>query len=519
LGKLRKKDPVCAAKRVGLNCGSCELGYFAVGDNECEDCKEGGNASAFILVAIGTIFILGVFNVVTNKPRSPNAAKLEEMILGSVASSMSIFFLQSLGIFGRLRFKWPTAVVSVFVSSSIFLFNLDVLRMPCLMRDTFALSYIQRLVLPWFIAAGLGVVFLGAKIFSKVGVTYKDKNRRNSKLPLRLGSPTIWDQASYCQTMGQVINTLYITLAATVLSIFECQTNPYPNTVSVLRGYPSIVCGSAAHNDLMPAFCLGVLFYIIGIMALFAYMLKIAPKKFAAKDLVFQKTIRFLVHKYHPVRYWWSLVIVVRAFALSLVTVVAPDNAWHQFYLLQAVLVVSLVLQLRARPNNHHIANEVEGLELGLLVMLVALGAFFINPPADDTKTGDVLSGFIMAIFIVVAVIMFLAICVVIYFFLRPGESHRLKKKQAQDLEPRMRRVAETITETPHEVILSLFTRCSFIDIENLKAVIDFFDVELRGVLPGNLIQVRLPIQQSSIVASWTLERVSGSGRPGQVHV
>ena len=82
-----------------------------------------------------------------------------------------------------------------------------------------------------------------------------------------------------------------------------------------------------------------------------------------------------------------------------------------------------------------------------------------------------------------------------------------------------MRRVAETIIETPHEVILSLFTRCSFIDIENLKAVIDFFDVELRGVLPGNLMQVRLPIQQSSIVVSWNLERVSAPKGPGQIWV
>mmetsp|Transcript_73551 Transcript_73551/g.213043 ORF Transcript_73551/g.213043 Transcript_73551/m.213043 type:complete len:1193 (-) Transcript_73551:47-3625(-) len=357
-------DTICAEHREGLNCAICEAGYQGSTDGStCEKCdRRVGVAVPFVV--IGLILVVGALHYLWNHGRSEQVEAVEGALFSETAGT-SLQFIQTLAIFRVTLIRWPKAFRDLLDMLSIVLFDLGVFQAGCVLEPSLAVVYGASLLIP--------IMFI--LVVASWWVWSRLAHRCCRRFPRFMPSELV-------STAGLVFVAVYIAVCESTLALVDCYTGP--NEKMVVRQYPFSLCSGSQYMSTIPLFVFGVLLYLVSVLGSMVYVLYIAPMHYHMP--AFRTAIRFMVYKFRPSCWWFSLVLNLRSFSLSMVTVIFPDSMQLQFVCLVLILCVSIVVHVSYDPYTQRWANVLETCELLGLLAILLLGLASATDDEESTS-------------------------------------------------------------------------------------------------------------------------------------
>jgi len=474
-GQKSVEDPVCGKdshrNQDKINCGLCEEDYFDE-DGQCVTCGDASGSLMFPLSCILAWLFCGLIHYLWNN-KGTAQVEAAEGVLASVTFGLTLGFIQALGIFNRLRFSWPIEFQDLLNVFSLFLVDIDLLRPGCVMPKGLATSYITKLLVPIFFC----VVFL----------TWRPASLILNKVTKGKFMVFHWD--GILNSLGMVIQALYISFAASTLSLVECYGSP--NGQTTIRGYPYAECDSSEFYYMIPVFIIAVIVYIIGIFSIFCYGAFIAPKRYV--EDMFRVRIRFLVFKFRPNKYWYGVILMIRSFLLAMVGVLFPDDVFHQFIGMNAILVTGLFVHLVLSPYADRFANNLESAELCVLLAIMSIGSWFMTDRDFESNEAHTYSIILVLLTSYVFICVFVVFCWAMYLAQFPKKALDMHEKEVDDVLPRLKNICNIISGSEDYQIKDVIQNASYIDRWHVYSMASFFALELCGLQTTSMSHWRLP--------------------------
>ena len=328
-------------KAPNFRCSTCREGFYRRG-GLCAACPSG--AAAIIVVYVGLIMLAAV-----------GAYLLQKLNVNIAVASIGVDFAQVVAVFASTKVKWPPAVAEFFHVLSAFNLNVEIVAPECFMPGvSFTSKFAGIVLLPVTVMAVFLAVHFGV-------VAYKSliKGRRRD-----LNRHTHVMTASCLMLMY----FLYIYETRTLLEVFNCA----PTTPPDGKEYLAVVfeeCGKPGGTQatLLPFSIIGLLLYTCGYPSFVAWNLfrnrekimedQLLRAKGAGNDRLtnphayeLRKTFSRVYYQFKPDLFWWSLIILLRKFAISFVSVMFNKNAAFQMAACLLVLLCAYGMHLRALP-------------------------------------------------------------------------------------------------------------------------------------------------------------------------
>lgn len=146
-----------------------------------------------------------------------------------------------------------------------------------------------------------------------------------------------------------IIFTFFAGIVSMSLTVFKCHTNPgsSPPTLNVDE---SIVCFESQWYDTVGIGVAAFLFYCVGFGTLFAIIIIKSPAKF--QDPQFQMRWKFLLIKYRPDVWWWSMVLIGKGIVNN-IGFIFLDTGIAQLYWIMTVVFIYSLLAISWLPWRH----------------------------------------------------------------------------------------------------------------------------------------------------------------------
>ena len=153
--------------------------------------------------------VLALFMLHVSWNQKPKHVEASETVLGSVTFGTTLAFVQTLNIFGKLQINWPVELKAILDFFAIFLFDFDLLRVDCLLSQSLSLSFLIQVFSPLVIAG----IFLAFYLLSQL---------------LRPCCSHVRGFSIYSilNSYGLFFQTIYISIASSSVSLFECTASP-----------------------------------------------------------------------------------------------------------------------------------------------------------------------------------------------------------------------------------------------------------------------------------------------------
>jgi len=491
-GQSLASDPVCAANYdpASTNCGRCKEEFFAK-DGKCEPCGD-SNGAILPIVAVALFFVFGAIHFVLDWTGKREADRIHTggrgnsdvaggAVLLSVTVGVAVFKAQAMAVLQGTEVEWPSGFKNILEVSRLLLVDLSGLRMSCMVRPTLASSYTTRVFLPFVVIAFALAWMALSRLMTKI----------NPRFPR-------FELAGMINTVGGITQALYIGLVASVVSLIECY--PSPDGSKQIRGYPYVTCGSSDHHAMIPVMIFGLLAFVVGIITAFAYLIYMVPFKYQNRD--FQIMVRFLVIKYSPSTFWFSLVFIARSFCLAMVTVVEAERGFMQLVWLQVIMVLFLIGHVSYSPYRFQAGNRLETCVMSLIIIMLAFSSWFAQPGVDKTTDfSKSLSTAIMSIFSLVVVILayFIGMCAFKVFTKK--DIHEKYRVAAEYDLANLQAIAMVISDQGDAVKALMFS-ASYMDRYYINQVTNYFQLELLGLKSKQFGNLRLPRNATNFVAA-----------------
>lgn len=482
-------DAICAPNMVGLNCGLCQPGYYRSGQHECQECSDNHWTGPFVFLAF--FLICGAFHYAWH--RHSSHVEATENLLGSITLGVTLSFFQSLGVFDTLNFSWPQIFQSLLDVLKVLFFDLSVLGPDCVLTPGLASSYLMPMSLPLVIAG----TFLSWYLLSR-SLHFLSR----SKFPA-------FEFSGIVNSTGLITQAIYISICATTVSMLDCYESSVTGTSRVIRSRPYAVCWSAEYKSMVPLIVLGIIFYVVGIFAVFTWAVAVAPSQYV--NAQFRTKIKFLVFKYRPNTWWYGIIYMIRALALSMVSVIFPDDAFQQFLLMLTIFVFALCVHLKLMPLADGLSNNMEAFEICLLIAVLGLGSYFMTDrdfSGQEKQTATTIGVLMM---VCVAACGFALSCVFawsVFLAQFPQAKRRMHRQTVDEVLPRLSMVCSILVATPHDQLEDLMHNATYIDRWHVCEMVNFLLLETHGLLPENLWERRLPKVTGKIERSITREEI-----------
>merc|ERR1740121_2340675 len=157
----------------------------------------------------------------------------------------------------------------------------------------------------------------------------------------------------------------------------------HPNGQRSIVAYSQVLCWQGEHWGL---FVVGVLLLLCA-LAFFAAVVSVvlrAPALQKASGVSeFFITFRFLINMYRTDKWWWSLVMIPRGLALSLIRVMFPNSPNVQVLTMIIFLVVYAVLVGVTRPWKVPLLNLLDSIISALIIMCLSAASAFMPEPTN----------------------------------------------------------------------------------------------------------------------------------------
>jgi len=112
----------------------------------------------------------------------------------------------------------------------------------------------------------------------------------------------------------------------------------------------------------------GIAFYVLGILTVFAYAIVNAPYLIGNES--FRKKFKFLIFRFRPECWFWGLVTLFRAFALSVARIIEKDDGMLQIAIMAVVVIVHTFLILWFMPWRDNYNNWLD-ITINMVLMYV----------------------------------------------------------------------------------------------------------------------------------------------------
>jgi hypothetical protein len=311
----------CGEKLEGLVCAVCEKGFYKVG-SECTVCTDFELSGFFKAMP----WILAPFAVILLHWKSRDLVHTWNGHKNSMACIIYLILVhfQTLGTIKACDLQFPQAMVGTAEGGRISMDVFDLFRPQCVGVLGFQQTFILRVMAPIMVMGVFVVTFILAKLLggsptSSTGNRAVDWVRHKLRMDV--------DILASCY--GGVFFTFYISIVANCVMLFQCYPHPAPNTKASLRAYPDIMCHEKEWMNMLVVGLLALIFICVGSLALFTFILWIAPRKF--QILSFQKRWKFLLIKFQPSVWWWAPVVLMKGVAMNITTAVfqiGPTQLW-----------------------------------------------------------------------------------------------------------------------------------------------------------------------------------------------
>mmetsp|Transcript_57396 Transcript_57396/g.122054 ORF Transcript_57396/g.122054 Transcript_57396/m.122054 type:complete len:1291 (+) Transcript_57396:186-4058(+) len=480
-------DELCADQRMGLNCAKCIDGW--VGSPTGSECSKCGALTQVILPILLLILIPGLatLHYFWNHGKAAQVEAVEGMLF-SLTAGTTLVFIQNLSLFERLNVRWSEDFQNLLNSLKFVLFDLSGLQLSCYWEATLLSSYSATLAVPILLALSVAAL----KPFSVL--LHRWTREHFPKFT--------WEEL--LNTGGLVLMTLYISVCESTLSIVDCYSGP--NGKGVVRNMPFATCSGDEYFAALPLFAFAVLLYFVAVTAAMVYVLWVAPVKFA--NNTFRASVRFLVFKFHPKAWWYSLVLNIRSLLLAMVTVAFPDNEADQVISMIIILTSSLWFHLLWMPYTEAFANWLECWEIFCLVLVLVVGG--LGAHAEDVTPYGVLC--------IILVSLVIAACIGVaawafYLAANPKIAHARHRKKAEAVMDHFAKACHMVSCSDLGLLKDIFVRESTsLELGQSTAIADWVLLHMTGIQPST--STRRRAQRSRTFSS---ERSSSIGSLGDV--
>lgn len=231
--------------------------------------------------------------------------------------------------------------------------------------DSFGLQYTAVIFLPTFMVLIVVATWAATNGLWKAGVLEANKP----------GS-IVMKKNHTINMVGIIVNALYVTLVKIVVAYFECKSNPSaPPTLTRYR-YLECDVGMPTDSSGLPAMIYGMLFYVIGVYALFIHGARNFPTKKDDRD--YRECWTFMLYRWRTDCYYWGCVVMTRNLLVGM-TAVFSEEARSQ--LLQAVVYILICSLLTGayHPWAEEVLNWYDMSTCFVLLLIGLFGVVFLS--------------------------------------------------------------------------------------------------------------------------------------------
>jgi hypothetical protein len=299
------------------------------------------------MFVVGILFI-GMFGFWLNK-KNINLALM----------SISVDYVQVLGLFARSKIEWPLILKDLFSYMSFFNFNLDLTAPECLAPSIdYRLKWIGTMILPmavfFLLLAGFGTIYVYQRFFRRAN----ERRRTAHKAP----------------TVGAALTLsyfMYLYVSRSVLDIFNCSpTDPpddWPHGYMQADFIPCQKVGGT-HLQLVPwawvFLFVYVLAYPFGIYSwlrhhrqvvkvdqlLRAYGYGHSEKTSDRRHFEFRRMFHKVYYHFKPGKWYWISVIISRKFFIAITALLFRSTPGYQLAMIVLVLFASYSFHIHHHP-------------------------------------------------------------------------------------------------------------------------------------------------------------------------
>jgi len=364
----------CLSHRQGIACGSCDEGYFQDTTGlfvECDSIKKVRGLS----LGIPWISVLLIFLMTADEKDVEQWFKAA-FLVGPLVYII-LWYMQTLASYSIMSLTLPSGSRAL---TGSFMFLVDwrsIVRPQCAEFNTFESNFAGILLIPAYFALIVAFAYVLSIALGKAHVFFR---RRGCVMVSFYG-------ASY--------SSLFLTISSLTFSLFACY--PHPNGKSSLRSAPAVLCNTDQWRSMVGAGVAGILVYCVFALSLMAFLIWAARKHYGS--ITFRLATKFLFVRFRIGCAYWSVLLLIKALAISLTTVLWSDPTsqlmWMDGVVLIYVPMVTSVMPWRSRWLTY--ADVVSNVAL---VFAFALGGFFSSSlPTDE----EVISRWLIAVTVLTA--------------------------------------------------------------------------------------------------------------------
>jgi hypothetical protein len=181
-----------------------------------------------------------------------------------------------------------------------------------------------------------------------------------------------------------VILTFFAGIVAMCITIFKCHDNP--NGKRTLLKDESIICGEDKWNTMLAVAIASCAVYIVGFGGMCCYIILVAPGRF--HQLAFQRRWKFLLIKYRPDVWWWTVCFCLKGFLMN-IGFIFLDSGVSQIMWVISVSGVYAGWAMFWNPWRHRQANFIEIYGHMILLAVLAILIWYAHDAVDNPSQID----------------------------------------------------------------------------------------------------------------------------------
>ena len=370
----------CANGYKNNLCDTCEFGGAKFGgESDCIDCSI--NAT-YYLKLIGVIFGQGLIIFVTVKStltQPINKEKEKQEILKANFMKILINYGQIISLDANFNIRWPDSSKALFQISSQVSFPInEIFSLECFFALTgkhydmsiFLIKCIIISLIPFMIFLNWVLCYGSVIIFEKIKKAKAIQQGENFEKPQSISITIILVTIVFLQP-----NMLKF-----FLMLFNCK-NLYreDSTEYYLTSDYNLLCWDS--NHLKYALGVGIPNILVWGIVIPIILYQILRRyKNHLNEHIIQKRYSFIFKGYKDEKYFWEIIIMLRKFWLVLSAVFLGDiSTMIQTLVFYAIIVISAYFQMKHKPFNSEISNDLEMKSLIGSGLVIFVGMYFLG--------------------------------------------------------------------------------------------------------------------------------------------
>lgn len=403
---------------VGVPCTRCPEQMYrdttTVGFMVCRQC---GPAQGSFLPLM--VFFSGAVLVLMFKfSAAPNTQAVTSGLLASSVAGLIVNMLQTFNVIGLFNIKLPAWMRTFFDLLSVLMFDIDFLRVECVVGYELSARYTTQAVVP-----------VGPALF---GLT--------SAWVLKAHLAPITTHRIF-NALGMLYSIGYIPLCRIAFKVFECRD--HPSAPATMVNFPDIECDSKERAGVLGLGVAAILVYVVCILALFIGIVWKAPAMYYL-DPNFRVASSFLIARWKPDAWWFGPISSVRNLCLALVPLGVATDGNMQLSFCGVIVGFYLFVQGKIGPWRDRLVDVSDALiAVGVFSLcFFTLGVGAITMDASELERRLQMYGhwFILSLSVMMCTTATLVIYAALYVKLR---SRFLEATRARDVVLLLTRIGE----------------------------------------------------------------------------